>query len=90
MRIDALDTSQAPSALCMVLFLRQSRKTAKNAIILKKKKLLRVSLYFSKTVPCTELKFFALHSAHQDASFDLSQSTYIFLLDIGGLTNCFA
>ena len=32
-------------------------------------------LIFSKTVLCKELRYFVLHSVHQDAYFELSKST---------------
>jgi hypothetical protein len=36
----------------------------------------RFFLIFSETVLCRELRFFALHSVHQNPSFELSKSTF--------------
>ena len=41
----------------------------------KKSIFLRFFLIFSETILWTELRFFALHSVHHDASFELSKST---------------
>ena len=44
-------------------------------ILAKKGNFLRFFLIFSETILWTELRFFALHSVHHDASFELSKST---------------
>ena len=36
----------------------------------------RVFLEFLETILCKELRFFALHSVHQDASFELSKTAF--------------
>ena len=63
--------------LCIV-----SEKIKKNlqklpfsAKIAKKTNFSRFFLIFSKTILCKDLRFFALHSVHQDASFELSKLT---------------
>ena len=45
------------------------------AVLVKNGIFLRFFLFFSETILCKELRFFALHSVHQDASFELSKST---------------
>ena len=73
-RLDALNATQKTSALCKVLILKKSRKTAKKAHFWKIVQFWQFFLIFSESVLYRELRFFALHSVHQDASFELSKS----------------
>ena len=58
-------------ALYIVCFLKKpTRKTSKMEFFA------GFSFFSSKTIPCKELGFFALHSVHQDASFELSNTTF--------------
>ena len=75
-RFDALITTQKTPALCEVPFLKKSRKTAKKWSFLKNGHFGRFFLIFSEMGLCRELRFFALHSVHQNPSFELSKSTF--------------
>ena len=50
------------------------------AILVKNGNFRRFFLIFSETVLCRELRFFALHSVYQDASFELSKSIFLTIL----------
>ena len=52
----------------------------KNTVLAKNGIFLRFFLIFSETVLCRELGFLALRSVHQDASFELSKSTFLTIL----------
>jgi len=96
---DALNATQKTSALCKVPFLKKSRKPGQNCLKWSKWAKItvfgRFFLFFSEMVLCRELRFFALHSVHQNPSFELSKSTirqfFIFFtlrgdpFDLGGL-----
>ena len=78
-RPDALNATRKTSGLCKVRFWKKIRKNLEKsaffAILAKKGNFLRFFLIFSETIFWTELRFFALHSVHQDASFELSKYT---------------
>ena len=72
-----LNSTQKTPALCNVLFLNKSRKTFKKWHFRKNLAFFgSFFLIFSGTVPCRELGSFALYSVQQDASFELSKSTF--------------
>ena len=77
---DALNATQNPPAFYKVRFLQKSRKTSGNDLFwpfcFKMGILWGFSQFFSETALCTELGFFALHSVHQDASFELSKTSF--------------
>ena len=73
-RPDALNTTQKTPALCNVLFLNVSRKASKKWHFEGGKS--QFFWIFSGTVHCRELGTFALHSGHQNASFELSKLTF--------------
>ena len=75
MRLDALNATQKTSALNKVPFLKNIRKTAKIDNFFRNAHFWWFFLIFTETVLRKELKFFALHSVNQDASFELSKST---------------
>ena len=79
-RADALNATQKTSYLFNLRFWKKSRKTLKKylfffAILAKNGNFLRFFLIFSETILGKELRFFALQSVHQDASFELSKPT---------------
>ena len=63
------------SALCKLLFLEKFRNTAENYRLFKNFICCQFFLIFSEMVLCRELGFFAVHSLHQNASYELSKST---------------
>ena len=71
--LDALNTAQKTPALCKVPFLNKSRKTSKKWHFWKNRHFWQFFLILSGMVHCRELGSFALHSVHQDASFELSK-----------------
>ena len=73
---DALNATQKTPALYNVPFLNKSRKTDKNAHFFKNAIFWRFFSIYSGTVHCRELGSFVLYSVHQDASFELSKSTF--------------
>ena len=71
---DAPITTQKISALYEVPFLKKSGKYAKNDNFFRNDHFCGVFLIFSEMGLCRELRFFALWSVHQNASFKLSNS----------------
>ena len=78
-RPDALIATQKTSSLCKVQFCKKSRKTLKNYPFLQfwpKTVIFQgFSSFKKKIILYKELRFFALHSVDQDASFELSKFT---------------
>ena len=67
--------SKKTPALCKVPFLKKSRKTGQNCNFWKDSNFWQFFWIFPETVVCRDLRFFALHSVHQNPSFELSKST---------------
>ena len=67
-RPDALNSTQNKPALYKVRFLKKSPICNQND------NFWRFFFNFSETVHCKKLRFFALHSVHQDAFFELSKN----------------
>ena len=72
---DALKATHKSSSLCIVPFLKKSRKTAKNYHFFKIDNFCQFFWIFSETVVFRDMRFFALHSVHQNPSLELSNST---------------
>ena len=79
-RFWTLNATQKIAALYKSPFLKKSRKTARNWPFWTKNAFLTIFmqffLIFSRTVLCRGLVFFALRSVSQNASFELSKTTF--------------
>ena len=73
---DALNATQKTPAFYKVGFLKKSRKLSFLAVLVKNGYFMMFFLIFSETVLCKGLGFFVLHSVRQDASFELSKTSF--------------
>ena len=83
-RLDALNAMQKILTLTKDQFMKNQEKSSKITIFppqnCKNGIFWRFFFILSETVLCKELGIFALRSVHQDASFELSESTFFFVI----------
>ena len=73
---DALNTTQKTPALCNIPFLNKARKTLKIGIFEKMGIFGIFSWFIQERYIADSWGLFAMYSMHQDASFELSKSTF--------------